>query len=138
MSRAPIGVGKPVPTERTRGYLARIGAHLVRIAAGHDPMGHLYSIERLARAASAETWDAYCESGADPAAALDALARAVRDESAGNHTMLLRAACRTVEMGIRADIAGDVLRRSALEAGLRGPEIDATIRSAFRNHGEVA
>ena len=38
------------------GYLTRIEAHLARLAAGHDPMGHLFSIERLARAAKADWW----------------------------------------------------------------------------------
>ena len=33
---------------------ARIEAHLARFAAGHDPIGHLFAIERLARAARAE------------------------------------------------------------------------------------
>ena len=41
-------------TEAIERYLARIDAHLVRLADGHDPMGHLFSIERLARAARAE------------------------------------------------------------------------------------
>jgi hypothetical protein len=31
-----------------------IGAHLERLAQGHDPYGHLLAIERLARAARAE------------------------------------------------------------------------------------
>ena len=35
-------------------YVARIEAHLDRLATGHDPFGHLYAIERLARAARAE------------------------------------------------------------------------------------
>jgi hypothetical protein len=35
-------------------YVARIEAHLVRLAQGHDPMGHLFGIERLARGARAE------------------------------------------------------------------------------------
>lgn len=35
-------------------YVARIDAHLVRLANGHDPVGHLFGIERLARAARAE------------------------------------------------------------------------------------
>jgi hypothetical protein len=39
------------PTDRT---VARIAAHLARLAAGHDPMGHLFAIERLARAARSE------------------------------------------------------------------------------------
>jgi hypothetical protein len=37
---------------------ARIEAHLARLAAGHDPMGHLFAIERLARSARAEWWEA--------------------------------------------------------------------------------
>ena len=39
-------------------YVARIEAHLVRLAQGHDPMGHLFAIERLARSARAERWEA--------------------------------------------------------------------------------
>jgi len=39
-------------------YVARIEAHLVRLAQGHDPLGHLFAIERLARAARAEWWEA--------------------------------------------------------------------------------
>jgi len=35
-------------------YVARIEAHLARLAQGHDPMGHLFAIERLARGARAE------------------------------------------------------------------------------------
>jgi hypothetical protein len=34
--------------------IARIEQHLVRYASGHDPLGHLLAIERLARAARAE------------------------------------------------------------------------------------
>ena len=39
-------------------YVARIEAHLVRLAQGHDPMGHLFGIERLARVARVEWWEA--------------------------------------------------------------------------------
>jgi hypothetical protein len=39
-------------------YVARLEAHLVRLAEGHDPMGHLFAIERLARVARAERWEA--------------------------------------------------------------------------------
>jgi hypothetical protein len=39
-------------------YLVRIEAHLVRLAQGHDPLGHLFGIERLARAARAEMLEA--------------------------------------------------------------------------------
>lgn len=35
-------------------YVARIEAHLGRFAAGHDPIGHLFAIERLARATRSE------------------------------------------------------------------------------------
>jgi hypothetical protein len=37
-------------------YVARIEAHLTRVSQGHDPFGHLFAIERLARAARAEWW----------------------------------------------------------------------------------
>jgi hypothetical protein len=43
-----------VPSEAVERYLSRIEAHLVRLSAGRDPMGHLFGIERLARAARAE------------------------------------------------------------------------------------
>jgi hypothetical protein len=39
-------------------YTARIEAHLARLAAGHDPLGHLFAIERLARSARTEWWEA--------------------------------------------------------------------------------
>ena len=39
-------------------YVGRIEDHLVRLAAGHDPLGHLFGIERLARSARAEWWGA--------------------------------------------------------------------------------
>jgi hypothetical protein len=44
--------------EVTDQYRARIEVHLVRLAEGHDPAGHLLGIERLARAARAEWWAA--------------------------------------------------------------------------------
>jgi hypothetical protein len=50
--RAPV-----VPTDAVERYLSRIEAHLARLADGHDPMGHLFGIERLARAARAEWRD---------------------------------------------------------------------------------
>ena len=43
------------PTGR---YVIRIEAHLAQLARGHDPMGHLFGIERLARSAKAEWWGA--------------------------------------------------------------------------------
>src|ERR1035437_787650 len=62
---------------------------------------------------------------ADPAAALDALACAVRDEPEGNRNALLYwAACRALDEGIRADIAAEVLSRAALAAGLSRAETD--------------
>lgn len=36
----------------------RIEAHLVRLRQGHDPFGHLFAIERLARAARADWGEA--------------------------------------------------------------------------------
>ena len=38
-------------------YVARIEVHIGRLAHGHDPLGHLFGIERLARAARAEWWE---------------------------------------------------------------------------------
>ena len=76
---------------------------------------------------------------ADPAAALDALACAVRDEREGNRNALLYwAACRALEEGIRADIVAEVLNRAALAAGLTRDETDATLRSALRRSGVCA
>lgn len=45
-----------VRSELAEEYVARIETHLTRLAAGHDPLGHLFGIERLARAARAEWW----------------------------------------------------------------------------------
>ena len=39
-------------------YVARIEAHLVRLAQGRYLMGHLFAIELLARVARAESWEA--------------------------------------------------------------------------------
>jgi hypothetical protein len=47
---------RTIPRSSVDGYLARIEAHRVRLADGHDPMGHLFAIERLARAARADWW----------------------------------------------------------------------------------
>jgi hypothetical protein len=44
--------------EVARRYAARIESHRDRLRRGHDPMGHLFAIERLARAARAEWWAA--------------------------------------------------------------------------------
>lgn len=49
----------PAPAVRTdlaKGYVARIEVHLAKLAQGHDPLGHLFGIECLARAARAEWW----------------------------------------------------------------------------------
>ena len=51
--QAPVARG-----ELTERYVARIEAHLVRLRDGHDPMGHLFAIERLARVGRAERWEA--------------------------------------------------------------------------------
>jgi hypothetical protein len=40
------------------GYAAWIEIHRAKLAEGHDPLGHLFAIERLARAARAEVWAA--------------------------------------------------------------------------------
>ena len=56
----------PAPLTRcdlAQGYAARIEAHLARLAAGHDPLGHLFAIERLARSARSE----WCEQERGPA-----------------------------------------------------------------------
>jgi Primase C terminal 1 (PriCT-1) len=75
----------------------------------------------------------------DPAAALDALACAVRDAPAGNrNNVLFWAACRAVEEFIRLDITEAVLGRAALKAGLDPAEVDTTIDSAFKHQRVVA
>jgi len=43
-----------VPSDTVERYLSRIEAHLVRLREGHDPMGHFFGIERLARGARSE------------------------------------------------------------------------------------
>ena len=50
-NHAPVAQGQLA--ER---YVDRIEAHLARLAQGRDPFGHLFAIERLARAARAESW----------------------------------------------------------------------------------
>lgn len=45
-------------SEAVERYLSRVEAHLGRLAQGHDPWGHLLAIERLARGARAEWWEA--------------------------------------------------------------------------------
>lgn len=52
MSGSLAPVVRPEAVER---YVARIEAHLVRLAQGHDPWGHFFAIERLARGARAES-----------------------------------------------------------------------------------
>lgn len=55
MSRSSAPVDRHELAER---YAAWIEVHLDRLAHGHDPMGHLFAIERLARSARAEWWGA--------------------------------------------------------------------------------
>lgn len=47
------------PGDVAEEYVVRIEAHLVRLAEGHDPIGLLLGIERLARSAGAEWWETY-------------------------------------------------------------------------------
>jgi hypothetical protein len=37
-------------------YVAQLRRHLARLTAGQDPVGHLFAIERLTRAARTEWW----------------------------------------------------------------------------------
>ena len=48
-------------TEAIERCLVRMEAHVVRLAEGHDPWGHLFAIERLARAARVEWREAQRE-----------------------------------------------------------------------------
>jgi hypothetical protein len=58
------GAHAPVAgSELAQVYVATIEAHLARLARGHDPLGHLFSVERLARAARAEWWASQREAG---------------------------------------------------------------------------
>jgi len=51
------GIETPaVRSELVERYAVRIEAHLLRLGQGHDPCGHLFAVERLARAARAEWW----------------------------------------------------------------------------------
>jgi hypothetical protein len=52
-AQAPV-----VPGQVAERYLSRIETHLIRLGECHDPLGHLFAIERLARAARAEWWEA--------------------------------------------------------------------------------
>lgn len=56
----------PAAPEIVERYIVAIQAHLVRLADGHDPMGHLFGIERLARAARAEWWAKHLTSDRRP------------------------------------------------------------------------
>jgi hypothetical protein len=48
-------LGAPlIDADVTQRTAERIEAHLARLAVGHDPLGHLFAIERLARATRAE------------------------------------------------------------------------------------
>ena len=53
--------GRVAQCQLAERYVARIEAHLERLAQGHDPFGHLFAIERLARAARAESWESQHE-----------------------------------------------------------------------------
>ena len=53
----------PEAAEAVERNAARIEHHLVQLAHGHDPFGHLFAIERLARAARAD-WCAAARQGA--------------------------------------------------------------------------
>ena len=53
MRATPALVARSEPAEF---YLVRIKVHLACLAKGHDPLGHLFGIERLARAARTEWW----------------------------------------------------------------------------------
>jgi hypothetical protein len=44
------------PRELASAYVSRMERHLAQLAQGHDPFGHLFAVERLARAARAEWW----------------------------------------------------------------------------------
>jgi hypothetical protein len=61
-------VASPPSAEAVETYRARIERHLVRLAQGHDPWGHLFAIERLARAARAESYAARRPAGGQSAA----------------------------------------------------------------------
>ena len=54
MSGAQVVEAPTNPIERAT---TRIEAHLVRLGHGHDPFGHLFAIERLARSARADLWE---------------------------------------------------------------------------------
>jgi hypothetical protein len=56
------GVHAPVArSEAVERCVVWIEAHVGRLAERHDPWGHLFAIERLARAARAEWWEAHRE-----------------------------------------------------------------------------
>ncbi len=56
------GLSPAARSEPATRYAARIEAHLARLAQGHDPLGHLFAIERLARGARAELYEAQRQS----------------------------------------------------------------------------
>jgi hypothetical protein len=62
VSRASGLVDRTAPVEH---YLARIDSHLARLTSGHDPIGHLFAIERLARAARIDWWARTASRGSD-------------------------------------------------------------------------
>ena len=52
------GVSADLTADPIEHYVARLREHFARHQAGHDPLGHLFAIERLARAARSEAWTA--------------------------------------------------------------------------------
>jgi hypothetical protein len=60
------GAQSPAVSAMVEDYVGRIEVHLVRLAQGHDPMGHLFGIERLARAARAELSEVHRRSEQGP------------------------------------------------------------------------
>jgi hypothetical protein len=52
-----VANSRKVPAPWVEGYLTRIDTHLAHLIAGHDPLGHLFAIERLARVARSEWWE---------------------------------------------------------------------------------
>lgn len=56
------GAKLPAVRAMVEDRVVRIEIHLVQLAQGHDPMGHLFAIERLARSARSEWWCAQHES----------------------------------------------------------------------------
>ena len=54
-----VADSRNAPAPLVEVYLTRIDAHRARLIAGHDPLGHLFAIERLARVARSEWWETH-------------------------------------------------------------------------------